>query len=296
MKHRAGCMSESASLNGVDSPAAGTITVDEPRLDAHDRAVWARFAIQARMRAGTREHHRLVDQAKRVAGRCLDAALEPAVMWSAGKDSTVLAHLTTVALGASVRLVSEKDDLDYPGEVEYITRLAQCWGAKLDIVRPEISPSQWIAQHAHELTPDADIHSRAADLSKACFYSVVELATADNDAILLGLRADESKDRLRNRKFNGLTYRRSDGKTVCSPLGDWTGVDVYAYLLTHGIEPLHVYRCVGFLHERAPWHVRKSWWLPGSNSRHGEVAWLRHYYPSLFAKFKEWFPRAQSLG
>lgn len=216
-------------------------------------------------------------------------------MWSGGKDSTVLSHLV-LQVEPSIQLVSEKDDLDYPGEEAYVSDLARSWGASLTIVRPDISPSQWIAEHAHELRADADLHSRAAGLSKTCFYGVVERATADRGAIFLGLRAAESKARNVSRAANGTTYRRKSGQWTCCPLADWTGLDVFAYLESHGIEALHVYRCVGFRHEREPWRVRKSWWLPGAAGRHGGVAWLRRYYPSLFRQLLAWFPRAQSFG
>lgn len=279
---------------GGDLLAGGTTVVTEPILDAHDHAVWARLMIQARRRARSLEHQRLVAAAHRITERCLQQSEHPAVMWSGGKDSTAMSHLV-LEVDPTVALVSEKDDLDYPGEENYVTELAEHWGAKLKIIRPDISPSQWIADHAHELRPDADFHSRAAGLSKACFYRVVERATAGRGAIFLGLRAAESKARTVSRAVNGTLYRRKSGQWTCCPLADWTGLDVFAYLATHGIEPLHVYQCVGFMHKREPWRVRKSWWLPGASGRHGGVAWLRRYYPSLYRQLIEWFPRAQSF-
>lgn len=272
--------------------------MNEPRLDSNDHACWSRLQILARQRARTVEHRRLVEAAKRVASRSLEQATRPAVMWSAGKDSTALAHLVTVELGADVPLMSEKDDLDYPGEEDYVRHWAAAWGARLEIIRPDVSPSQWVAEHAQELTPGSDFHSRAAGLSKACFYDVVERANAERDLVFLGLRAEESPGRAKNRHVHGLTYTRKarPGQVMCSPLGDWTGLDVYAYLEVRGVEPLHVYRCIGFMHSREPWRVRKSWWLPGGSSNLGGIAWLRRYYPSLYRQMVEWFPRAQSLG
>src|SRR5690606_3041665 len=121
----------------------------EPLLDAHDRACWDRLMIQARMHARSREHQRLVDAAKRIASRALERSERPAVYWSAGKDSTALSALV-LDLDPSVSLVSEKDDLDYPGEEAYVTELAARWGARLEILRPEISPAEWIEEHREE--------------------------------------------------------------------------------------------------------------------------------------------------
>lgn len=274
----------------------------EPRLDQHDRDVWARWLIVANRHIRTRQFTRRVDQAKRVAAECLAQSSNPAVMWSGGKDSTALAHLVTVTLGADVQLVSEKDDLDYPGEREYVEGLADRWGARLEIITPGVSPSQWVSEHAGQMRVDGDFHSRAAGLSKACFYELVESANAQRDAIFLGLRKHESPGRMKNRIVHGLTYRRKpskhnpEGQTVCNPLGDWEGIDVYAYLLQHGIQPLHVYRCVGFMHEREPWKVRKSWWIPGGSARMGGVAWLRRYWPQLYRQLLDWFPAAQQFS
>lgn len=267
----------------------------EPRLDAHDRAVWDRLMIQARMRAKSVEHRRLVDAGRRIASECLAKSERPAVSWSGGKDSSCMSHLV-LSLDPSVTLVSEKDDLDYPGEETYITELATRWQAKLEILRPDISPSQWIAEHADQLAMGDDFHSRAAGLSKACFYGVMEQDDAKRDLVFIGLRADESVARRKNRAINGLAYRRKAGHVVCTPLADWRGIDVFAYLQAQEIEPLHVYRCVGFMHEREPWRVRKSWWIPGDMGKYGGASWLRRYYPSLFQRLLKWFPRAQSYA
>lgn len=275
----------------------------EPILDSHDRAVWARWMIVADRHARSITHRRRVDQARRLVDQCLrEARGDAVVMWSGGKDSTVMAHLITEATGGEVPLVSEKDDLDYPGEEQYVTALARQWLAGLQIVRPPFSLEDWIRDHAHELDVAGDFHSRAAGLSKAAFYQVVEEATKDREALFLGLRAAESQHRERNRRYNGLIYRRHSapgqerGQLVCTPLGDWQGIDVYAYAIKHGIELLPVYRCVGFMYEREPWRVRKSWWIPGGFSAMGGIVWLRRYWPSLYQRLLEWFPAAQSYA
>lgn len=270
--------------------------MDEPRLGGADRRAWGALRITAIRHSRTREHERRISQAKRLLTACMDQARTPILMWSGGKDSTVMAHLATVGMGLQLPLLSEKDDLDYPGEVEYVTGLAAAFGASLTIVRPSVEPTQWLTEHASEVSFGNDMHSRTAALSKACFYNVVEAASAGNDAIVLGLRSEESKARRVNRATHGTMYRKRDGKLVCCPLSDWTGLDVFAYLFANEVEPLHVYRCIAFMHLREPWCVRKSWWLPGSSANHSGVTWLRHYYPSLYRRLLEWFERAQSYS
>lgn len=272
------------------------LTVDEPRLDAHDRAVWDRLMLHAQFRARQIEHRRLVDRARGVAERALRAAARPAVYWSGGKDSTAMAVLVR-HIESSVPLVSEKDDLDFPGEETYVRDLALFrWHANLEILRPDTSPWRWIADHAGELAIGDDFHSRRAALSKACFYGVIERDNVRRDLAFLGLRAEESDGRRRSRAANGLEYTRQDGLRVCTPLGDWTGLDVFAYLQVNGVDPFTVYRCCGYMHEREPWRIRKSWWLPGDRGKYGATSWLRRYYPSLHRRLLEWFPLAQGIG
>lgn len=264
----------------------------EPALTSADEHVWRLWCLTARAHARTDAHRKRVDEALRASERCLAKHSRCAVMWSGGKDSTAMAHLIRVGLGADVEIVSEKDDLDYPGEEEYVTGLAATWGARLRILRPEVSPQEWLKAHVDELELCADMHSRAAGLSKACFYGLVEEDNKERDAIFLGLRAAESAGRKDNREKHGLTYRRRNGLVVCQPLADWSGLDVYAYLLAHDVPVLPVYRCVAFMHAREPWRVRKSWWLP---TTHGGVAWLRHYWPTLFDQMCQWIPLARRV-
>ena len=270
----------------------------EPRLSDDDVRLWSMWRQTFALRARSREFLLRVDAAKRIAARELEHSASPMVGWSAGKDSTALAHLVTVGLGAKhVVLMSEKDDLDYPGEEAYVTDLAAEWGARLNIVRPDVSPAEWIASRAAFMSAGEDIHSRSAGLSKACFYGVVEHANAGNDLLLLGLRADESGRRSNLLRRKGSTYTLKSGARRAHPLAEWSGLDVFAYLEAAGVEPLHVYKCIALMHRHQPWMIRKSWWLPGANAgKSGHMTWLRRYYPSLYERAKAWFPDTLSYS
>lgn len=276
--------------------------MSEPKLTRRDIEVWERWQRTAEAHSRTLQHRRRVDSALRVAEEALRVAPRSTIMLSGGKDSTVMTHLVCKTLGANLPCASQKDDMDYPGEEEYVRKLAAEWGLELHVLYPPVSPKEWIAANAHTLLAADDIHSRAAELSKECFYEVVEAFSADYQGIFLGLRADESNARRLNRATRGRLYqkkptpRHPDGQWVAQPLADWKGLDVYAYAVAHGIELLHVYRCVGFLHSEEPWRVRIAWWLPGSSSARGGVAWLRHYYPSLYRQLCQWLPDATMLG
>ena len=237
------------------------------------------WAIHAR----TQRFARAVESAKQIAHRALSASVTPMVSLSAGKDSTALTCLIA-EMGAAPRVLSEKDDLDYPGEEDYVRALGARFGLDLHIVRPPQSPLAWLAERRGLLSAGEDMHSRSAGLSKACFYGVMEQANEGRDLLLWGLRAAESANRRRLLTRKGPTYTLANGQVRCAPLAYWTGNDVFAYLQSREVEVLPVYRCCGWLpeHRHKPWLIRKSWWIPGAHASRGSAAWLRHYWPSLF--------------
>lgn len=267
----------------------------EPVLTEDDVLLWESWRRAALVHAKSRRFARRLDAARRIIDRACAEVDGWAIMWSGGKDSTAMVHLLAQH-GVLGPVFSEKDDLDYPGERDYVTGLASAWGLDLRIISPDISLQNWVRDHAHDLAADEDFHGRAAGLSKEHFYGLVEQATAEHAGIFLGLRQEESYGRRMNRVTHGTLYRKKSGQWVCTPIVDWSGLDVMAYMAANGIEPLHVYRCIGFMHRDEPWRVRKSWWIPGASTRFGGIAWLRRYYPSLFARLCELLPDARRHG
>lgn len=268
--------------------------MNEPRLTRADIEAWDTLQRTAEAHERTARHRRMVDRARSEIDRAFAIATPSrcCCMWSGGKDSTVMTHLLR---SAGVPVASEKDDIDYPGERDYVERRARDWRLSLTVLTPSVSPQSWLAEHAHELSADEDIHSRAAGLSKACFYGLVEAHSARYELTFLGLRAAESAGRAVNRATHGSLYRRQSGQWISTPLADWSGIDIFAYASVNSIDLLPVYRCIAFLHRDEPWRVRKSWWLPGADARWGGVAWLRHYWPSLYRQLEEWMPDARRM-
>ena len=279
----------------------------EPVLTSEDHEAWQAWMDAAAVHAKTKGFQRRLDLSRYVVDVIREVAPDAAVYWSGGKDSTVLTHLVCVDRGWKCRVYSEKDDLDYPGEREYVERLAREWELDLEIVSPDFSLKHWMDKNCGSALDD--VHSRRSALSKAAFYPLCDALNERHECSILGLRAAESKFRSyarvqkklatrdveddRVRKCNGLFYPiirggTTSGKWRASPLGDWSSLDVYAYAASRGIELLPVYKCVAFMHSDDPARIRKSWWVPGSQSSKGGVAWLRHYYPSLYKQLQKW--------
>lgn len=268
--------------------------MDEPRLTAEDRRVWDVWSRAALTHSRTLAFQRKVESAQACAADAFEKHPNACASWSGGKDSTAMVHLLA-SMGVRVPVGSEKDDLDFPGEVEYVERVAEALQLDLRILRPAMSPRAWLEANADQIAGDDDLHSRAAGLSKACFYDVVEAFSSDFEMTFLGLRAEESRGRRMNRRQRGRLYEKKSGHWICQPIADWRGIDVFAYVLANDIEILPVYRCLAFAHADQPWQIRKSWWVPGGHAATGGAAWLARYYPSLFRQLCEWIPRARML-
>jgi 3'-phosphoadenosine 5'-phosphosulfate sulfotransferase (PAPS reductase)/FAD synthetase len=272
----------------------------EPLLSPDDHECWALWIRTASVHAHTNAFKRRLDGAKRAIGEALGKYPNAAIMSSFGKDSLVMTHLIAVELGYRLPVFCECDDLDFPDSRVWRERYTNDFDLRTTFLESPISVKQWISDHAHELGLLDDIHSRAAGMAKAAFYDVVESAAAPFDLVFLGLRKDESRSRMMNRVTRGLLYEKKHrlrgAQWVCAPIGDWTGLDVYAYGAAHGLEFKPTYRCISFMHRDEPWRVREAWWIPESNTRrYGGVAWLRRYYPSLYRQLCTWLPASNTL-
>lgn len=254
-----------------------------------------RFPFDAlRVYARSRQHLDAVDAAKRAAGYACLRGVEWRVGVSGGKDSTALAVLLA-EIGAEVRGVSVKDDLDYPGEEEYI-RALDIRTSPIEILRPGQSLRAFLRDSRISLL--SNLHSRTAELSARWFYGLLHehRATVGYDGVFLGLRAEESRGRAMNAVQRGPLYQRADGLWVAQPLAGWTALDVHAFLLERDVPVLPVYLCVD---PGEDWSaLRKSWWVVGGGpaARGGHYTWLRRWWPELWAAAVDIDPTVGSIS
>lgn len=234
-------------------------------------------------------YNRRLDRAKDVIKQALTVSDRWYVSWSGGKDSTALAHLVnTVCPG--IDMWSEKDDCDYPGEMEYVESTARKYGWNVTIESP--AESLWDELVKMRVDICEDIHSTQSAFSRRFFYSFCDQNRERFDGVFLGLRAEESTARRMNFRKRGHVYELKNGFWVCNPLSTWKGMDVFSYLITNEIPILDVYFKTKFIGD--PTLIRKAWYLPGAMSQRGAVAWLRYYYPELYAKLVKYDPKIKS--
>jgi phosphoadenosine phosphosulfate reductase len=268
-----------------------TDLLEEPRFTELDREIWSNWKKECYIWSLTTIHNKRLQKARKVISEMYSKNPEAYVAFSGGKDSTIMLHMVAELLNKP-KAMSVKDDMDYPGEEEYVAKFTKNHNVNLDIIKPDFSLQNWLSENAHRFDIDQDFHGRMTEFSDKAFYSLIDKYRIKQrtPGVYLGLRKYESKWRMLNRMKRGYIYTKKNGETICQPLVDFEGRDVYAYAFNNNIELLPVYRCVR-LHKK-PDLIRKSWWLPGSSVKHGGLYWLKIYYPSLYFKIRRWFPDA----
>lgn len=99
------------------------------------------------------------------------------------------------------------------------------------------------------------------------------------NGVMLGLRRDESKSRRIVWATRGECYAVRDGSLRCLPIGDWTGMDVFALIVSTGVPYFHVYdndsHCM-------PHEQRTAWMLNPRFISRGAATFLRAHYAAQF--------------
>ena len=264
-----------------------------PRLTPQDTALFERWSTVCLQWADGPTHAQRLTKAIGITAQFIADHPDAYIACSGGKDSVALVDLVVATIGQpQIPVMHTWDEFSFPDMIEYLTGLCQMdrWRIGMDVVN--VVGSQQILQDRAAIGQawaDDDYCSRSS--VKSWFDCIANYAKGR--PVLLGLRAEESSGRQKNRNLRGPVYQKADGQWVCCPIVDWHGIDVYAYLLMRRI-PLHpVYHCVR-LHER-PDRVRLNGWLVGAHARKGAMIWLRAYYPSLHRRLVEILPDARTL-
>lgn len=206
--------------------------------------MYARLRAQLRPRARLRVYRRRLQRAREIIAEAREHG-PVAVCFSGGKDSTVLLHLAH-EVDPSIPAYFVDDGAQLPWTYAVVEAMRRRGHAVTtlqtvislpDMLRrvgmlgydgPERLPGEWHwtgAQFRWVLVDEPA--RRIRDMG----YPVQ----------LLGLRAEESRARLVNRRARGVVYGRGDGITVVTPLADWEGDDVLAYIVHHDLPLSPVY-------------------------------------------------------
>jgi len=238
--------------------------------------------IEWRLHAQSREFARKVDEARRVIERALSTA-RFVISWSTGKDSTAMAHLIR-SVNGDVPIMIQFDDCDWPEKRPYADRVCAQLGWTVHSVEPDFSV--WEAACGERIGFD-NICAQSHQITRDGFLKPLntKMRELGGEGVFLGLRIEESRARKLNLASRGPLYRLKDGTWRSCPLWRWTARDVFAYLVSQGIE---INPC--YLHNRfkKPEDIRLCWALPTPTGRTtGDLEHLRYYYPAQFARLRD---------
>lgn len=239
--------------------------VRSQRHTIEDIAAWRRFEDQARVHAQLSTYRKHVERARSAilsftgAGACYAGT-------SWGKDSTALAHLI----------------------VSLVPRVPVVWVHRVPYDNPDCDAVRdaFLAHHRcayHEEIVECErsggiyggwrVRGRDAlgldSRPKQVGFALV--AARFGARYLSGVRGDESAVRAK-RARKGETYGIS-----CAPLAGWSGWDVFAYLVTHGL-PIHpAYACT-MGGQLDPTRLRVGALGGPDGIGHGRAEWEARYY------------------
>lgn len=213
----------------------------------------------------------------------------PALLFSGGKDSIVLAHLCYKAFqGLPCPLLHIDTGHNFPETLEFRDRFAKEMGAQLLIARVEESLQKGTVQEESGPRPSRNA-AQSTTLKEA-------IAHYRLDGLLGGGRRDEEKARSKERFFSHrdqhsqwkpkeqrpefwslVNAERHPGEHFrIFPLSNWTELDIWRYIQRHEIELPDLY----FAHQREVIHsqgmllARGAWTQPLDQER-VSTQWVR---------------------
>lgn len=237
-------------------------------------------------------YRRRVDRSLRLIGQHRDLCVSAS--W--GKDSNVLLHLVSLALGEVVAVHGRYPEDDRAPDMDDVRDavIAACPGhiRCLDAYVP--GEREMFRRVGHAWTEAITPEEKQAESWWAAEFSagmMRGIAAAGCQGSFIGMRADESHARRMNIAKRGEAYcvASRGGERVVLPLAGWSGNDIWAYTVANGLPWLRMYE-FGESRHRA----RSDFTLAvggGSLARHGVFQTYRDAYPqwwrSLIAEFPE---------
>ena len=199
------------------------------------------------------------------------------VSFSGGKDSTVVSHLVTTALGEpSIIHLFGDTTLELPETIEYIDRFKK--NNRKTPVLTSKNKQQDFFELCKEFGPPSRMLRWCCTIFKTGFISKkVNSSFKDKKSVrtFYGIRRNESKSRS--------TYEREDNspkiskQKVASPIIDWMDYDIWLYILTTGIDFNDAYR---------KGYARVGCWCCPNNSRWSQFL-SSVYMPEMYEKFNK---------
>jgi len=211
------------------------------------------------------------------------------VALSGGKDSGVLANVVCRAasrVNKNVKIWSHVSDASFPGTEETIKNISGQLGIVPDIYRCPFSAIETLAGTGE----------RRKFGKSGVFYSSVREYARDKDLCFVGVRAAESKRRMRAARIHGQVFHsRSMGDIdTCYPLLWFRLEDIAAATVYYNI-PLHpIYSRqsmdMGKNANGEDYFIRLGYITSRDLLDKGTAVFMKLNYPEIFSKLEKYYP------
>jgi len=172
----------------------------------------------ALLRARTEGFEHKLAVARREVRRALEIGGVWAVSFSGGKDSTALLGLVHER-APRAPVVWSDEGLELPQTLEFVERTR----ARVAEFHHQASSQWWPLYPAEDRAPEL--------VGKAALREREGWA-----GYFIGLRADESRRRRLHLRTHGVLCQVRGGEWHCCPLAWWSALDVWAYILSEGLD------------------------------------------------------------
>lgn len=223
----------------------------------------------------------------------LESHDNPYIACSGGKDSGVLAFLVNEAskkCGKKVRIWSHISDASFPGTKETIMEISERLNTPVDFYESEYSAIENLGQ----------AKQRRKFGKSGVFYESIREYANDKDLSFVGVRACESKRRMKAAKIKGQCFHSDSmgNVDVCYPLLWFMLEDIAAATVLFDI-PLHpIYRKqpvdMGKNANGEDYFIRLGYVTSRDLLDKGTAVFLKLNYPDIFAKLEKAYPEIRT--
>lgn len=240
------------------------------------------FLNCGKVRAKSESYKRKKEKAIQLCVENLRESNRPYVALSGGKDSVAMSFLVNDAAkiaGKNFLLWTHISDASFPGTIETCQKVSEMLNRQLDVSECE--------QSAFELLTVDPVKKFGKD---GIFFSEVRKYAKDKDLCFVGVRANESKRRMKAAKAHGMSfYSKSMGDiTTVNPLQWFDLYDVSAVLHEYNA-PIHpIYKKLtvdnGNNSNGEPYFVRLSYITSKDLWDKGTLVFIKINYPEIYNK------------
>lgn len=249
-------------------------------MNEYDRK---RFMLVAK----SRRFARRVAEAQEAIRQAIKQCKNPAVSFSFGKDSLVCLD---IARRIKPDILVINIDRGEGGDLDEAVQMYEEFARENNLNYHRVKTPKEIFEIYQEA---GSIHNLTHKNLRKNLEVGIKIANEmfNIDCPIIGLRAEESAERMHLLKYGTFHYDKTEKIYKCKPVLHWKGDEIWAYIVSHGLPYLPWYdkeaRFCGY--EKA----RYSNWAGLAQKTYGRFIHLKVNYPEEFNRLAKMFPEVK---